>query len=166
MLHREERWAMETKARTEAKVKQNNADTTSPLAPVLDRKNVANQSSACSTWVTWIFHLVKLLLKGDELKCFIFLQVCNTGDKMVECQLETHNHKMVTFKFDLDGDAPEEIATYMVWKRLCAATSVLAKVFEACLARSCHTAQSRNSQLVSAAMQQNIYWLSLAFFLP
>uniref|UniRef100_A0A8C8RC92 non-specific serine/threonine protein kinase n=1 Tax=Pelusios castaneus TaxID=367368 RepID=A0A8C8RC92_9SAUR len=40
--------------------------------------------------------------------------VCNTGDKMVECQLETHNHKMVTFKFDLDGDAPEEIATYMV----------------------------------------------------
>ncbi|XP_028262745.1 serine/threonine-protein kinase WNK2 isoform X2 [Parambassis ranga] len=42
------------------------------------------------------------------------LDVCNTGDKMVECQLETHNHKMVTFKFDLDGDAPEEIATYMV----------------------------------------------------
>ncbi|KAM8917186.1 serine/threonine-protein kinase WNK2 isoform 2-T2 [Spinachia spinachia] len=41
------------------------------------------------------------------------LNVCNTGDKMVECQLETHNHKMVTFKFDLDGDAPEEIATYM-----------------------------------------------------
>ncbi|XP_075795055.1 serine/threonine-protein kinase WNK2 isoform X4 [Pelodiscus sinensis] len=42
------------------------------------------------------------------------LNVCNTGDKMVECQLETHNHKMVTFKFDLDGDAPEEIASYMV----------------------------------------------------
>ncbi|KAJ8394782.1 hypothetical protein AAFF_G00041370 [Aldrovandia affinis] len=42
------------------------------------------------------------------------LNVCNTGDKMVECQLETHNHKTVTFKFDLDGDAPEEIATYMV----------------------------------------------------
>lgn len=42
------------------------------------------------------------------------LNVYNTGDKMVECQLETHNHKMVTFKFDLDGDAPEEIATYMV----------------------------------------------------
>ncbi|KAJ3602692.1 hypothetical protein NHX12_030441 [Muraenolepis orangiensis] len=42
------------------------------------------------------------------------LNVSNTGDKMVECQLETHNHKMVTFKFDLDGDVPEEIATYMV----------------------------------------------------
>ncbi|XP_058640890.1 serine/threonine-protein kinase WNK2-like isoform X2 [Onychostoma macrolepis] len=42
------------------------------------------------------------------------IKVCDTGDKMVECQLETHNHKMVTFKFDLDGDAPEEIATYMV----------------------------------------------------
>lgn len=45
--------------------------------------------------------------------------MCNTGDKMVECQLETHNHKMVTFKFDLDGDAPEEIATYMVCKCFC-----------------------------------------------
>ncbi|KAJ8258327.1 hypothetical protein COCON_G00173390 [Conger conger] len=42
------------------------------------------------------------------------LNVSDTGDKMVQCQLETHNHKMVTFKFDLDGDAPEEIATYMV----------------------------------------------------
>ncbi|XP_059957204.1 serine/threonine-protein kinase WNK2 isoform X5 [Mesoplodon densirostris] len=42
------------------------------------------------------------------------LNVSKTGDKMVECQLETHNHKMVTFKFDLDGDAPDEIATYMV----------------------------------------------------
>lgn len=48
------------------------------------------------------------------LLCRFPSQVCNTGDKMVECQLETHNHKMVTFKFDLDGDAPEEIATYMV----------------------------------------------------
>lgn len=48
------------------------------------------------------------------LLCCFPSQVCNTGDKMVECQLETHNHKMVTFKFDLDGDAPEEIATYMV----------------------------------------------------
>lgn len=38
---------------------------------------------------------------------------------MVECQLETHNHKMVTFKFDLDGDAPEEIATYMVRLMFC-----------------------------------------------
>ena len=35
----------------------------------------------------------------------------------MQCQLETHNHKMVTFKFDLDGDAPEEIATYMVGQR-------------------------------------------------
>lgn len=32
----------------------------------------------------------------------------------MECQLETHNRKMVTFKFDLDGDNPEEIATIMV----------------------------------------------------
>lgn len=33
---------------------------------------------------------------------------------MVECQLETHNNKMVTFKFDVDGDVPEDIADYMV----------------------------------------------------
>ncbi|XP_030050135.1 LOW QUALITY PROTEIN: serine/threonine-protein kinase WNK3 [Microcaecilia unicolor] len=42
------------------------------------------------------------------------LQVSTTGDNMVECQLETHNNKMVTFKFDADGDAPEDIADYMV----------------------------------------------------
>ena len=33
---------------------------------------------------------------------------------MVECQLETHTNKMVTFKFDAEGDAPEDIADYMV----------------------------------------------------
>ncbi|TMS16806.1 Serine/threonine-protein kinase WNK2 [Larimichthys crocea] len=73
------------------KARPKSANTTAgPLALVLGKKRLAGQSSACSMWV------------------------CNTGDKMVECQLETHNHKMVTFKFDLDGDAPEEIATYMV----------------------------------------------------
>ncbi|XP_017309995.1 serine/threonine-protein kinase WNK4 isoform X4 [Ictalurus punctatus] len=34
-------------------------------------------------------------------------------DRVVECQLQTHNSKMVTFKFDLDGDNPEDIATVM-----------------------------------------------------
>ncbi|XP_066580771.1 serine/threonine-protein kinase WNK1 isoform X3 [Amia ocellicauda] len=42
------------------------------------------------------------------------LNVCNKGDRVAECQLETHNRKMVTFKFDLDGDNPEEIAEIMV----------------------------------------------------
>lgn len=32
----------------------------------------------------------------------------------MECQLQTHNNKMVTFKFDLDGDNPEDIAAVMV----------------------------------------------------
>lgn len=32
----------------------------------------------------------------------------------MECQLQTHNDKMVTFKFDLDGDNPEDIAAVMV----------------------------------------------------
>lgn len=34
-------------------------------------------------------------------------------DRVVECQLQTHNSKMVTFKFDLDGDNPEDIAAVM-----------------------------------------------------
>lgn len=42
------------------------------------------------------------------------LQISNIGDRVAECQLETHNRKMVTFKFDLDGDNPEEIAQIMV----------------------------------------------------
>ncbi|KAG7471842.1 hypothetical protein MATL_G00102330 [Megalops atlanticus] len=42
------------------------------------------------------------------------LQVSSSGDNMVECQLETHSNKMVTFKFDAEGDAPEDIADYMV----------------------------------------------------
>lgn len=63
---------------------------------------------------------MKLSKRDNLVRCLFWgnvtlsPQVCNTGDKMVECRLETHNHKMVTFKFDLDGDAPEEIATYMV----------------------------------------------------
>ncbi|XP_029137272.2 serine/threonine-protein kinase WNK1-like isoform X2 [Labrus bergylta] len=42
------------------------------------------------------------------------LSISNVGDRVAECQLETHNRKMVTFKFDLDGDNPEEIAQIMV----------------------------------------------------
>ncbi|KAM9342465.1 uncharacterized protein wnk3 [Pholidichthys leucotaenia] len=42
------------------------------------------------------------------------LQVSGSGDNMVECQLETHSNKMVTFKFDIEGDVPEDIADYMV----------------------------------------------------
>ncbi|XP_028307795.1 serine/threonine-protein kinase WNK3 isoform X5 [Gouania willdenowi] len=41
-------------------------------------------------------------------------QASGSGDNMVECQLETHTNKMVTFKFDIEGDAPEDIADYMV----------------------------------------------------
>ncbi|XP_027464931.1 serine/threonine-protein kinase WNK3 isoform X2 [Zalophus californianus] len=51
--------------------------------------------------------------KGTKFQLTV-LQVSVSGDNMVECQLETHNNKMVTFKFDVDGDAPEDIADYMV----------------------------------------------------
>ncbi|XP_077196116.1 serine/threonine-protein kinase WNK1 isoform X6 [Paroedura picta] len=50
------------------------------------------------------------------------LNVSNKGDRVVECQLETHNRKMVTFKFDLDGDNPEEIAYIMVQNEFILAT--------------------------------------------
>jgi len=42
------------------------------------------------------------------------LQISDKNDRVVECQLQTYNNKMVTFKFDLDGDNPEEIAAIMV----------------------------------------------------
>ncbi|NXH45892.1 WNK4 kinase, partial [Dicaeum eximium] len=40
--------------------------------------------------------------------------ISDKNDRVVECQLQTYNNKMVTFKFDLDGDNPEEIAAAMV----------------------------------------------------
>ncbi|XP_037544510.1 serine/threonine-protein kinase WNK4 [Nematolebias whitei] len=40
--------------------------------------------------------------------------VSDKEDRVVECQLQTHNNKMVTFKFDLDGDNPEDIAAVML----------------------------------------------------
>uniref|UniRef100_A0A3B4GKN1 non-specific serine/threonine protein kinase n=1 Tax=Pundamilia nyererei TaxID=303518 RepID=A0A3B4GKN1_9CICH len=40
--------------------------------------------------------------------------VSDMVDRVVECQLQTHDSKMVTFKFDLDGDNPEDIASVMV----------------------------------------------------
>ncbi|XP_043392941.1 serine/threonine-protein kinase WNK4 isoform X3 [Chelonia mydas] len=39
--------------------------------------------------------------------------ISDKSDRVVECQLQTYNNKMVTFKFDLDGDNPEEIAAVM-----------------------------------------------------
>lgn len=42
------------------------------------------------------------------------MQLSDKVDRVVECQLQTHNDKMVTFKFDLDGDNPEDIAAVMV----------------------------------------------------
>ncbi|XP_039466688.1 serine/threonine-protein kinase WNK4-like isoform X2 [Oreochromis aureus] len=40
--------------------------------------------------------------------------VSDMVDRVVECQLQTHDGKMVTFKFDLDGDNPEDIASVML----------------------------------------------------
>lgn len=52
--------------------------------------------------------------RKKELIFVCLFQISNMGDRVAECQLETHNRKMVTFKFDLDGDNPEEIARIMV----------------------------------------------------
>lgn len=53
-----------------------------------------------------------------ETFCFS-LQLSDKVDRVVECQLQTHNDKMVTFKFDLDGDNPEDIAAVMVRHEKC-----------------------------------------------
>uniref|UniRef100_A0A8C4NF05 non-specific serine/threonine protein kinase n=1 Tax=Eptatretus burgeri TaxID=7764 RepID=A0A8C4NF05_EPTBU len=42
------------------------------------------------------------------------LHVSRDGERVVECQLETHNKKKVTFKFCHDADNPEDITLYMV----------------------------------------------------
>ncbi|XP_061592186.1 serine/threonine-protein kinase WNK2 isoform X2 [Cololabis saira] len=52
--------------------------------------------------------------KGRHQFQLSMLQVSDSGDNLVECQLETHSNKMVTFKFDIEGDSPEDIADYMV----------------------------------------------------
>ncbi|XP_053707539.1 serine/threonine-protein kinase WNK4-like isoform X2 [Synchiropus splendidus] len=42
------------------------------------------------------------------------LKMITVSDRVVESHLETHNGKIVTFKFDLDGDNPEDIAAAMI----------------------------------------------------
>ncbi|XP_056143529.1 serine/threonine-protein kinase WNK4 [Lampris incognitus] len=46
--------------------------------------------------------------------CLQITGLSDLVDRVVECRLQTHNSKMVTFKFDLDGDNPEDIAAIMV----------------------------------------------------
>lgn len=58
------------------------------------------------------------MIEAEALMSFLLptlnLKVSDQNDRVVECQLQTHNSKMVTFRFDLDGDSPEEIAAAMV----------------------------------------------------
>uniref|UniRef100_A0A671LWX5 Serine/threonine-protein kinase WNK CCTL2 domain-containing protein n=1 Tax=Sinocyclocheilus anshuiensis TaxID=1608454 RepID=A0A671LWX5_9TELE len=54
------------------------------------------------------------MLTNHSLPVSFFMQLSDKVDRVVECQLQTHNSKMVTFKFDLDGDNPEDIAAVMV----------------------------------------------------
>lgn len=61
------------------------------------------------------------------------LKVSDQSDRVVECQLQTHNSKMVTFRFDLDGDSPEEIAAAMVSRREMRTEWLLCKLFPPCI---------------------------------
>ncbi|XP_076023635.1 serine/threonine-protein kinase WNK4-like [Genypterus blacodes] len=56
----------------------------------------------------------------------------DVGDRVVECQLQTHNSKMVTFKFDLDGDNPEDIASVMVHRDFILPTEQESFIFRIC----------------------------------
>lgn len=67
-----------------------------------------------SVYATEEFHSFLLPVRQVDLTPLNVSQISNVGDRVAECQLETHNRKMVTFRFDLDGDNPEEIAKIMV----------------------------------------------------
>ncbi|KAM4622810.1 serine/threonine-protein kinase WNK4 [Discoglossus pictus] len=54
------------------------------------------------------------LLRRKARSRLRIINISDKSDRVVECQLQTYNNKMVTFKFDLDGDNPEEIAAVMV----------------------------------------------------
>ncbi|KAL2100560.1 hypothetical protein ACEWY4_002321 [Coilia grayii] len=54
------------------------------------------------------------LVRRRTRSCLRITGLSDKVDRVVECQLQTHNSKMVTFKFDLDGDNPEDIAAVMV----------------------------------------------------
>ncbi|KAK1785599.1 hypothetical protein P4O66_018954 [Electrophorus voltai] len=56
----------------------------------------------------------KLLRKRARSRLRI-TRLSDKVDRVVECQLQTHNSKMVTFKFDLDGDNPEDITAVMAY---------------------------------------------------
>lgn len=153
----------------EAKARGKSANTTGGRhALALGKRRLAGRSSACSMWVAnccpTLTHLgapaqSNVVIVNVFIMSLLY-QVCNTGDKMVECQLETHNHKMVTFKFDLDGDAPEEIATYMVCrKRLLLQSMQFAEHRLRCF--SWLRTLELPVQLLSAAMQQK-HFLSLS----
>ncbi|MEE6508411.1 hypothetical protein FKM82_020880 [Ascaphus truei] len=54
------------------------------------------------------------LLRRKARSRLRIINISDKSDRVVECQLQTYNNKMVTFKFDLDGDNPEDIAAVMV----------------------------------------------------
>ncbi|XP_018090639.1 serine/threonine-protein kinase WNK4 isoform X2 [Xenopus laevis] len=54
------------------------------------------------------------LLRRKARSRLRIINISDKCDRVVECQLQTYNNKMVTFKFDLDGDNPEDIAAVMV----------------------------------------------------
>ncbi|XP_018419093.1 PREDICTED: serine/threonine-protein kinase WNK4-like [Nanorana parkeri] len=54
------------------------------------------------------------LLRRKARSRLRIINISDKSDRVVECQLQTYNGKMVTFRFDLDGDNPEDIAAVMV----------------------------------------------------
>lgn len=71
-----------------------------------------DQTGVEPAWLEWGSSRDSRALTFPSLT--LTLKVSDQNDRVVECQLQTHNSKMVTFQFDLDGDSPEEIAAAMV----------------------------------------------------
>ncbi|XP_069608006.1 serine/threonine-protein kinase WNK4 [Ranitomeya imitator] len=107
-----------------------NSDLTSPIAPPSDvsspvdsyASDVASGLSDGCEGLSPVERTVKSPVKRTPAKLLRrkarsrlrIINISDKSDRVVECQLQTYNGKMVTFKFDLDGDNPEDIAAVMV----------------------------------------------------
>ncbi|KAI4871583.1 hypothetical protein NFI96_033666 [Prochilodus magdalenae] len=88
-----------------------------PVPAYLTMSNLPTKLHSCGETVLGVPVLSRRgfnAVRYESEVSFSSLQLSDKVDRVVECQLQTHNDKMVTFKFDLDGDSPDDIAAVMV----------------------------------------------------
>ncbi|XP_019721886.1 serine/threonine-protein kinase WNK4-like isoform X2 [Hippocampus comes] len=90
--------------------------------------------------------------------------VSNMADRVVECQLSTHDSKMVTFKFDLDGDNPEDIASVMMHRDFILAnerTGFILRMYDIISRAESMMMQQKQTKMVSERSARTSYGSSL-----